>query len=565
VRAVLERDFLSEASRTRAVVLRTLLAAVVSATVVVMLFTWPQEYGMDADVFGATLFRGGSVAVLLLLAMLTPPLVVGSVLAERQNDTLPLVLATPVGPRSFAAAKLLSRWWVSLLVAFAALPCLALTTLFGGVAWIQVVGLVVTCLALSLEMAAFALWLSSVSRRLATAVVLAFLLPVARWILAGVCMDGLGPGVNPFECWASATLGATSPIGAFMEMMDPGGFSGGTGLGGAGNYSGAGRVLLEQPWWAYLAFSVLAAGAAVAAAGARLRSEAEPRESLISRTKRGRRWFRGGPAGRNPVLWKEARLLNTASSRPLYYGVIAGMILLFVLCIDAVKRDHQILGVVAGMVTLIAFVAAVSGAASMGHERTSGGYDLLRASLLTPGQIVHGKYAGVLAGLGLLAVVPLATGATGILCGSVSLPTFLGMVLSVVLLPASWAAAGMWCGVRSARPRTAIVRICAVFALLLIGFPFLGLMLALNRHGNNDLAEFLAVATPPATVWGFLEGFRTWSERMGPGSGYGPSSSDTFIGAGLVWTCSFTVLGILMTLLLPRFLAKRLEEDRDGC
>jgi ABC-type transport system involved in multi-copper enzyme maturation permease subunit len=564
MRAVLERDFLFEASRARAVVLRTLLAAVVSATIIAMLFTWPRDLAFDADVFGATLFSGGAVAVLLLLAMLTPPLVVGSILAERENDTLPLVLATPVGPRSFAAAKLLSRWWVSLLVAFAAIPGLALTTLFGGVAWLQVVGLVVTALALSLEMSAVALWVSSVSRRLATAVVLSFLIPATRWILAGMLMDFLDGRSSPagdLVPWLGALSGGTSPVGPFIEMITPGEFAQIPGLGGAIGLPWAGALLLAQPWWAYLAFSTVAAGLAILASGARLATEGEPRQSLVSRSKRGRRWFRGRPAAGNPVTWKEVRLLNTASSRPLFYSVIAAMLLIFILGIDAVQDDDEVLGIIAAMVTLISLVAAVNGAATFGHERSSGGYDLLRATLLSPREIVHGKQAGVLAGLGLLAAVPVSTGLIGLVCRSVGFATFLGILVVVVLFPGFWAAAGMWCGVRSDRPRTAIVRVCAIFAVLLVGFPVAGALIAFGgRNGPDELGAFVAIATPPASIWAFLEMVKQMAEPYGEFRGF----EDEFTASGFVWTVSWGLIGTLLTLLLPRFLAKRLDRDRDS-
>ncbi len=552
MRAVLERDFLFQASRGRAVVLRTVIAAVVSAVACLAFWIGMDQLDIAADQIGEVVFVSGAIALLVLLALLTPPLVVGSVLEERQDDTLLLVLATPIGCRSFAAAKLLSRWGVSLLVAFAALPALAMAPLFGGVSGTQLAGLVVTALALSLEMAAWSLWISAASRRLATAVILSYVLPLARWAGTGFLLAwfefaaryrGIGAGAT-----AAAALAATFPVGSAASVATGGSI--GRMAGGAPPPAGwFGGLLHEQPWWFYLAFSLLLAGAAVVAAGARLRIEAEPRDSLLGRTKRGRRWFRGSPPAGNPVVWKERRLLNTSSSRPLFYGVLGLLLLILGLGIDGVRDDDGAPVIIAAMLTLISLVAAVQGAAAIGQERTQGGYDLLRASLLTPGQIVAGKLAGVFTGTGFLAAVPVCAGLLASWTGAVGPGPLVGILAATALFPGAWALLGMWIGVRAPTPRAAVVRTVALFGILLVGFPLAAGILEVSRVAEDEIVAFLAMASPPATSWAWMEFAR--------GDGIGDAE-----GAGLFWTAAWLMTAVVARLLLPRRLARQMDEER---
>lgn len=551
MRAVLERDFLFEASRPRIVLLRTVVAAAVATIAGTVLWSAAGGSGLNRDEVGSGVFLGGAMTLLVLLLLMTPPLVVGSILAERQNETLPIVLATPVGPFGFAAAKLLSRWCVALLLALAALPCLTLTTTFGGVSGLQVGGLAVTAFALSLEMAAWSLWVSSNSRRLGTAVVLSFLFPLARWTGTGLLGGWMGSGG-----WPVAFLWGTGPVGSVAELIRAGSFDSMTGGTATTATPWAGRLLLAQPWWDYLAFAAVLAAASVLAAGRRLRTESEPRVSLLDRTKRRRRWFRGRPPAGNPVAWKEVRLLNAGTSRPLFYGVLAALVAIFLLGRRSIEREDDILVLLSAMIALISFVAAVSGASTFAHERTQGSYDLLRASLLTPGQIARGKLAGVLVGLGFLASVPVCTALAGILCDSVTPLTFLATLVALVAGPGAWALSGAVLGILAPSPRAAVVRVCGLFVILLAGLPLCGALLVTLYRTWPEAYAHLFMVSPPAASWGLLDCAR--QAHHGVERDFGDPSR-----AGLHWTAAGALLAVVLHLALPRVMARRLDRDRE--
>jgi ABC-type transport system involved in multi-copper enzyme maturation permease subunit len=230
VRAVLERDFVAEASRPRAFLFRGLLAAAVVAAGVYALVNKRDLLFEAPDEVARAMFGAGGAALLAVLAVLTPAAVVGSILEERQRGTLTLVLAAPIGPRAFALAKMAARGLTMLAWGLAALVPLSVACLMGGVGTGQVLDLVLLAGAVILELSAWATVVSVLSTRIATAVVLAYLAPALRWILcAGVCASMVQPGwfsegVVPDHSVGRTTAlvaGVTTPFPGAMKMADP--------------------------------------------------------------------------------------------------------------------------------------------------------------------------------------------------------------------------------------------------------------------------------------------------------------------------------------------------------
>lgn len=568
MRAVLERDFLFEASRTRAVVLRTVLAGFVAAAVVLAVLSMSEEFRDNPDTVGIWLFRVGAGALLAMIALLAPPVVVGSVLGERMQETLPILLATPVGPYRFALAKILSRTGVIVFLAAAAVPALALTTVFGGVQGGQVADLLVLAAGLALELTAWALWFSTASKRLATAVVLSFVVPLARWGLLTLLFVWVQDALGGFqsERYVVPVLGsyATTPFPAIVDVMEPGSYAALPRLFTAAPARGSvGDLLLRYPALVYLLTGLLSAAAAVAAAGRRLRFEAEPKEGWLSGTRLGRRWFRRGSPGRNPVAWKELRLLNTASSRPLFYTVLGVLLLAEALLMKHTHRGEEAIALLASEVTLLCLLSAANGASILGQERTQGSYDLLRASPLTPGQILKGKAAGVFAGLLLLACVPVAHAFLCYKGGGLRLETALAVAFLALAIPWGWAAFGMATATHAPRIRTAVIRTMAAFAVCLVGLPVLGFLIAQAsgwRSAGNAVGEWVVFTCPPACLFGVLDGVEDRRFRFSHGT-WRARDEHTY---SLFWILVYLALAAVLTLTLRRRLVRALERDREG-
>lgn len=549
MRAVLERDFVAEASRTRSVVLRTVLGGVVAAVAVIILWSASGASGASEDQVGRVLYFGGTASLLALLFLLTPPLVVGSILTERTQGTLDLLLASPVGARSLALAKVLSRSGVALLFGLAGLPAFGLCLMFGGVPLAPVFGTLVAALAIVLEVGAWGVWVSTLTRRPATAAVLSYLLPLTRWWLFVHIPYALASPRQDHPL-ALAFL-VTTPYPSLLSAAEVA-FRAGFWSSAAGG--GVGGFLAAHPALPHLVSSILLAAALVVLAGFHLRREAEPPPDPLRRF-RGKRFRRRALGFENPVTWKEVRLLNTASSRPLFYSVLAVLLVVFAISFGAMDRAEEMSLVLAVEIPLVAFVAAVNAALTLGHERTQGSWDLLRASRLRPGHVVAGKLAGVFRGVAFLALIPAVEILGALLAGAFHFGTLVAALAILTALPASWAAVGLSYGIRSDRRREAVIRTCVLFGILLVGFPCIALLVATTVRADELPMVFL-VASPPAHVFVFTQAAE---QSFRPGA-WSFHDNEEFI--AVLWFLFFSggAAGLLRA--LPRWLARRLEDER---
>lgn len=548
MRAVLERDFVAESSRLRAVVLRTVVAGVAVSGVAFVL-TEISGAGLPEDSVGRQLYTSISQLLLALLFLVTPPLVVGSILGERQQGTLDLLLASPAGPRSIALAKVLSRAGVALLFAFGAFPALGLCLLYGGVAPERVVGTATVAVALVIEVASWGVWISSMTRKPATAAVLSFVLPLAHWLARTLATESLGYPPGP----GAAALLSGTPWPSLIAIQQPVASA-------ARRVGGGGTTALEAfvrdwPEASYLLWSCLLSVGLVLLAGRNLSREAEPPRGLpafmrrLPGIARAKRQLRRRLRFENPIAWKETQLLNASASRPLFYGVLAVLLFLFAVSCAGLHRWQVVCVVLAIQIPLVAFVAAVNASLTLGHERTQGSWDLLRSSLLQPRQVVAGKVSGILRGVGLLALVPAAEILLGAAFGGIEGETALFALLLLAAMSLFWAAVGLSYGIRADRRREAVLRTCVVFGVLLAGFPMLA-MLA-RAAGQEGASVVLTAASPPMTVYGTLAAFETYDREV---QGF----------VGVLWFLFLAGAGIALLRRLPLWLALRYEEERAG-
>jgi ABC-type transport system involved in multi-copper enzyme maturation permease subunit len=609
MRAVLERDYLSTAARGRAFVLRALVPAAVAMVAFLVYEDSRSMYQSRPDAAARYVFSGGAVTLLAMLALVTPPAVVGSILDERQRGTLAIVLAAPVRPTTFAAAKLLSRSLAVLTWALAALFPVSLTLLLGGVAGSQVVDLALLTVAVVLELAAWSLWVSSVTSRLATAAVLSYLLPLARWAVTVLLVVlAISPDTRRFELATSQPLrtaywilGATTPVPGAGRMMDPVQYDRELDRSFL-DYSGAGPValrvnpagvvtgsrvvpwanpslkappVLRRPAALYLAFSLLAAAAAAWAAGRRLGTESEPRSSAFQRWLRNRRGGRTPPGTGNPVTWKERRLLNTAASRPLYYSVFALMIAAeaayLVACAVASPSRRDLLdtglGFAAAHATLLALVAVVGGAAAMAHERSVGTLDLLRGTLLAPGEIVRGKIGGLFRGLLLIGLLPAAHVVLMAATGLVNVPTAALALLLDGVFVLFWGMVGLLCGMTVLRMGAAVGRGAAAFGIAMLGLPLFGGLLEAGFRQHREAEVFLA-GWPPATAFFCLESTMRlfdgpWRDAYWWAVDRGHPLNHEHR-AALAWATAYSLAAFTFLAVAPAALARRFDREREA-
>jgi ABC-type transport system involved in multi-copper enzyme maturation permease subunit len=473
---------------------------------------------------GNLAFRSTTTLLFVFLCATTPLLVVGSLLSERQGNTLEILLTTPEGARGAAAGKLLSRLGTVLGWTAAALPPLTVTVLFGGTSWRTLVNSSLGLLAAALELGALGLVVSACARKPATAAVFAFLLPGLHWWGAAILQDGTlaGPLGQAFA--------ATGPM-ASLDLQGP-------------------ALPLRYPGLVFLLASSLLALLSVPVAAAALRREEAGRGPGSFRSSRapadGR--LRAFLTGGNPVAWKESLLLNTAWSRLLFWLVL-GLLLLgegtaqWFLSTGTWDRGED-----GGYLAFVGFVlvamAAVQGAASMSHEKGGGAFELLRATPLTPTEIARGKILGTLLGMGLLLVVPAAHLLLTTLAGIHRPLTAVLAGAAALLMTANAAVHGLTWGTVARTPASALVggasfaafSFTGCYVLCLLPFLLAGMRL-LRREGTSDFFEIIVV---PAVLCGSPLTVFPWLVSLDGQRGFGVSTAFgvLFGGVGLL-LCTF--------------------------
>ena len=561
MRAVFERDFLSQMVRRRSFLLRALVASLVAIVLFLVLAENSRGLGSRPDQVARWLFAGGGVTVLSLLALLAPPAVVGAVLEERQRETLPLVLATPVGPTAFAAAKLLSRSMASLAWALAAFFPLASVLLLGGVAASQVADLGLLSVGVVLEIAGWGVLLSSLTRRLATGVFLAYLIPLGRWaafMLVGALLlwNPSGPRAGPLRAAAGDALMHSTPLPGAVRMVDPGEYD---------RAYGASRM----PSLSFLACAALLAGASVLAAGRRLAREGEPRGGAPAWFRR--RTARPPPDRGNPVLWKESRLLNTSASRPMFYaahGLMAAAEAVYVVsCCTEVSSSGEVrelgMAFATGYASFLGVAAAVVASTALVHERATGTLDLLRTTLLRPEEILRGKLFGSLRGSAFLMAIPLLHLAMMACQEALAPVTLAAALLYSALCVLFWTCCGAACGISATRAAAAVGRAAAALAAVFVGLPLAAIACAIAMRGE-DFGEFLIMGWPPVTAWVGMEALEIlFDPAYLVDHPYRITLKEPHAGA-LAWTAATAVAAAFLWVRGPALLAGRLEAERSA-
>ncbi|MBV8281562.1 MAG: ABC transporter permease subunit, partial [Candidatus Eremiobacteraeota bacterium] len=98
---------------------------------------------------------------ILLTALIVPGASSGTLAREKETNSLPLLLGTPLSAFSVVAGKMLASASYILLVIAASIPLFSMVVMFGGVALQEVAAVIVIVLATAFAFTAFGVFVSS--------------------------------------------------------------------------------------------------------------------------------------------------------------------------------------------------------------------------------------------------------------------------------------------------------------------------------------------------------------------------------------------------------------------
>jgi len=123
---------------------------------------------------GKTLFSVTMLLELFAACFVAPALTAGSISSEREGQTFDLLRTTLLSAKSLVLGKLNSSFLFLLLILFASLPLLSISTLFGGVTLSEILIGIVLLITTTLTFSAVGVFFSSFTNRTLISTVLAY-------------------------------------------------------------------------------------------------------------------------------------------------------------------------------------------------------------------------------------------------------------------------------------------------------------------------------------------------------------------------------------------------------
>jgi ABC-type transport system involved in multi-copper enzyme maturation permease subunit len=512
---ILQRELISRLRSPKALI-AIALVAIVSCTLVLM--RWPREATIDLVSPGSIqVFRPVAYAIAIAIMMLTPAFPATAIVSERRKGTLVLMLNSPTPPWVIYIGKLLANVLLSVLLFSVSLPAIFACYAMGGISIAgNIVPLVLIFLGMAFQYSALGLWVSSRSQSIDASL---------RWtygILLGLVVLSIGPTVlvgklSGLKAWIAQALTTLSPIPALQQI---------TGAQGQSQSIG-----IATGWVEFLIMC------AVSTLGFALATLYKLQPNMMDRSRDAGKvieakqssWLRrfsylvdpnrrksGIPFWLNPVMVKEFRTRKFGRLHWLLRLIAGGAIVSILLTVVAATGtvnwgvDRIASSMVIMQIGFLLLLGPSLGANLIASEIESGGWQLMRASPISPWRILSGKLLSTFLTLLLLLMATLP----GYFMMSYIQPAIGGQVSNVIIsLLIATAMVTILSACVSAYSKTSAAATAASYAVLLVLFA--GTLLIWLGRGNPFGPVFVERAlllNPAATALAEMKapGFETF-------------------------------------------------------
>lgn len=512
---ILQRELIGRLRSPKALI-AIALVAIVSCTLVLM--RWPREATIDLVSQGSIqVFRPVAYAIAIAIMMLTPAFPATAIVSERRKGTLVLMLNSPTPPWVIYIGKLLANVLLSVLLFSVSLPAIFACYAMGGISIAgNIIPLVLIFLGMAFQYSALGLWVSSRSQSIDASL---------RWtygILLGLVVLSIGPTVlvgklSGLKAWIAQAMTTLSPIPALQQI---------TGAQGQSQSIG-----IATGWVEFLIMS------AVSTLGFALATLYKLQPTMMDRSRDAGKvieakqssWLRrfsylvdpnrrksGIPFWLNPVMVKEFRTRKFGRLHWLLRLIAGGAIVSILLTVVAATGtvnwgvDRIASSMVIMQIGFLLLLGPSLGANLIASEVESGGWQLMRASPISPWRILSGKLLSTFLTLLLLLMATLP----GYVMMSYIQPAIGGQVSNVIIsLLIATAMVTILSACVSAYSKTSAAATAASYAVLLVLFA--GTLLIWLGRGNPFGPVFVERAlllNPAATALAEMKapGFETF-------------------------------------------------------
>jgi len=407
---------------------------------------WPTDG--EVDVAGARsreLFRLIGFAVFVCVAVLSPAFPAASLVRERRQGTLALLLRTPVTRPGIYAGKFLALLTCALLPLALSFPAVAACYAMGGIDLARDVAPLYLVLLLTLvECIAASLWVSRFASTTSAAVRGAYALVFALVVVVLAPSMLAPPGSASFLARVAGWLRDSSPLAAVVQVLD--GPLSTSPMATASSSIGAfvlAALVLTVCFAAHTIWSISpsifdrsrATGPITQDQDARVRSLRRIMFILDPRRRSGVM-----PNWVNPVLIKELRSRRFGRGhwmvRLVAICAIVSLALTYVTATGAVAVSPESIGALMVLLQTALLIMITPSLASgiISEERESGGWTLLCLTPLSMGRIVRGKLLSVAWTLLLILLATLPGYAVMVWVKPVMLEQVRGVLLTLTLI-----------------------------------------------------------------------------------------------------------------------------------
>ncbi|GEM_PF-2890402 len=442
-----------------------------------------------------------------VLTLMSPPMVAASITIEREQKSLDLLLLSPISTTSIVFTKCLVVFFNLVLIVMGGLPIFLLGLSLGGLSLDQLAG----CLIVLMGLAALGCAAGALSGALFHSTLVA--------MLGGYVVLGLVVGLIPLglSYWFPSAWLLGSPFGMVHSL-----------LGATAYFSirSVGPLVSVGCWMLLTAFLIRGAASFLIRGpkGAAVRKRRNPEVAPLNT------WRQLKTRASELIVWREIHgKLPSVTPMPMMLTLVlyaSVFIMNLILNQQLLAPQMNLAASVALSVTIIALALFMS-TVSMVNERRNGDLDLLVMTDIDGGQIIRGKFKGLLMTLVPIMALPVLQGLLRLDLLSL---TISALILYAMLPPALLA--GIEAGLRSADLQMAfqfVLKKCTLL-LLVVSAKFIAFILV-----PGLFAFLMPPLIVPALVFVFLL-FRFANDYMlGPVIDDHLSLQITKGGSDLVW------------------------------
>ena len=456
----------------------------------------------------------------LVVVLLTPATVAGCIADEKERKTLEFLLATDLSGHEIVFGKLAARVLTLLMYVLAGLPVMAFLQLFGGIDPDLLLAGTAATVGTVLGLSAVSIYFSVSLKKPRDAIALTYL-AVAVFAVTSAAAGGLTQSLATAKVWGTfSVLGYR--IADWADLFD--GLRDAVDWVASGNIlyaallyvetsrgvvtpAGVNAILLKfGVFWGVAGVALLAYSVARLRAVALRQAYGTPQQARRDRAGRATGAWRGRPeVGDDAMLWKEAFAEGSGRTGCLgsfLAASVAGLvfvvpvILVFLMLGAYVPILRDFLGsypnsesfgkdyqrfteflnnwarVATGFLSSLAMLgAAVRGAGAVSGERDRDTWVSLISTPLTVGEMLRGKFLGVVLGMRRLYTAILLVWATALVFGAVEPALVVAAALALAVYVSAFAWLGIFCSVTARTTMVATVR--AILAAAFFGGGYL--------------------------------------------------------------------------------------------